>query len=675
MIWNLHRPDPARPAPSARAPPHAVALAQNELVQSFSPVGAGSLRRGSELLSSQLLGSDASYMRPPQPRRRSYAASTSNAVEYLFDAHTRAITDINWSPFHPDLVASCSLDSWAWVWDLRLAGQNGGRPAQGFSAWNAGMSQVKWNRVTLHRIAASCDNKVLVWDDRFGAVPLATLEAHHSKVYGLDWSPDHEYGRDQLLTCSLDGTVKYWDLGSQSSRSALARRARITESSSTIETPQPVWRARYLPFGNGVMSVAQRGDASPSMYRYGTDVPVHRFVGHTDTVREFLFRSQGGADAAYDDRAFQLITWSKDQTLRLWPIHADLLRAVGHQRVPRSQLVAGRQAAMVHPDAVAIPRHATPPASGTTGASAHSKPVPLARPRSLQTSATVLSGSSTTPERALARSLPVPRVLGTTPTRRRAPVADAPAATGPQMRYTQEDPNLLAVDAVQWMAHVRVGRTVASTSEHDGSLSESLQSSPSAADPSALPRELLRVSYQYPYVIESVDIARRRCTVATSGPWHDQGAGALAYLRVMFTFPMAYPHEPPAIEIERNASIPFKTRAELYRALVDLIEEKGAQHTECLEACVAFLVQGGHATPDAALTPMPSTPQPRTQDDSPFVYSYQMVADAVLQLTLQSADPSRATSDVVLLFSMNPLARTNQTSAASAARRADSIGH
>lgn len=34
---------------------------------------------------------------------------------------------------------------------------------------------------------------------------------------------------------------------------------------------------------------------------------------------------------AVDDREFQLVTWSKDHNLRLWPITEDIMKSVGHE--------------------------------------------------------------------------------------------------------------------------------------------------------------------------------------------------------------------------------------------------------------------------------------------------------------------------------------------------------
>jgi WD40 repeat protein len=168
---------------------------------------------------------------------------------------------------------------------------------------------------------------VLIWDDRKGALPLATIEAHESKIYGIDWSRDTSLGLDRLITCSLDGSVKYWDLASPAAQRAVGHRELVTEPEAVIETPTPVWRARHLPFGSGIMTLPQRGDTSLSMWsKERPDAPVERFVGHRDIVKEYLFRTRGGNNRDNDDREWQLLTWSKDQTLRLWPVSEEATR-------------------------------------------------------------------------------------------------------------------------------------------------------------------------------------------------------------------------------------------------------------------------------------------------------------------------------------------------------------
>ncbi|GAC96077.1 hypothetical protein PHSY_003656 [Pseudozyma hubeiensis SY62] len=356
LIWNLDRPgDPRAAAPSTRM------LHRGSIHSSISPVipsnahfsnqrsstyqsvynshslhsgVTGGTRSGFGALSA---GSPYAETHASAASRLQLSAPRSSAIEHVLHAHSRAITDINWSPFHPELVASSSIDTWTWVWDLRMSGGSDGsgsgrqKPAQGYSAWNAAVTQVKFNRASEHRLASTCDNKVLIWDDRKGSLPLATIEAHENKIYGIDWSRDTSLGLDRLITCSLDRTVKFWNLASDTSQAAIGARELVTEAESVIETRTPIWRARHLPFGNGCMTLPQRGDTTLSMWaKDQPEEPKATFAGHTDIVKEYLFRTKGGQDRGSDDRQFQLITWSKDQTLRLWPVSDEQTRKVGH---------------------------------------------------------------------------------------------------------------------------------------------------------------------------------------------------------------------------------------------------------------------------------------------------------------------------------------------------------
>jgi hypothetical protein len=61
-----------------------------------------------------------------------------------------------------------------------------------------------------------------------------------------------------------------------------------------ITTRYPVWRARDLPFGGGILSLPQRSETALEMWATGNDtVPVEIFEGHTDVVKEFVWRKGG----------------------------------------------------------------------------------------------------------------------------------------------------------------------------------------------------------------------------------------------------------------------------------------------------------------------------------------------------------------------------------------------
>ncbi|PFH47198.1 hypothetical protein AMATHDRAFT_7008 [Amanita thiersii Skay4041] len=307
-------------------------------------------------------------------------------IQHILQAHYRAITDINWHPTECDTVVSTGIDSWLWAWDLREPR----KPIFGLSAFKSGGTQVKWNRQDANILASSHANEVFLWDRRKGSLPLTRIRAHTSKIYGIDWSHDR---RNEIVTCSLDRTIKLWDItdsftshmhnrptvrssllshyfGTTSDESfqlvsngVLGTNSNGSSSGSstvgggvpgcseeeyniygpvaqyepkkTIYTLYPVWRARNLPFGRGVLSLAQRGESSLEMYSLagggqvqggvpGADMfPIEVFEGHTDVVKEFVWRKS-------EQDEFQLITWSKDRTLKFWPIDAEVMQKVGH---------------------------------------------------------------------------------------------------------------------------------------------------------------------------------------------------------------------------------------------------------------------------------------------------------------------------------------------------------
>lgn len=116
-----------------------------------------------------------------------------------------------------------------------------------------------------------------------GSLPITRIEAHTSKIYGIDWSHDV---RNEIVTCSLDKTIKVWDINGASEP--------VHEPLTTIRTAYPVWRARNLPFGRGLLSLAQRGATTLEMYAQNQpEAPVENFEGHTDVVKEFVWRKGG----------------------------------------------------------------------------------------------------------------------------------------------------------------------------------------------------------------------------------------------------------------------------------------------------------------------------------------------------------------------------------------------
>ncbi|XP_042631587.1 GATOR complex protein WDR59-like isoform X2 [Cyprinus carpio] len=252
---------------------------------------------------------------PHKTQAHLFAASSNQRVDlYVWrdgsgephtslQGHTRVISDLDWSWFEPEFLVTSSVDTYIYIWDTR----DTRKPTVALSAV-AGASQVKWNRRNHYCLASSHDGDVRIWDKRKPNTAVEYVAAHLSKIHGLDWHPDNEY---ILATSSQDNSVRFWDY--RQPRKYL----------DILSCQVPVWKARYTPFSNGLVTVmVPQLRRENSLLLWSTlelNSPVHAFVGHDDVVLEFQWRQQkeGSKDC-------QLVTWSRDQTLRIWRVDPQL---------------------------------------------------------------------------------------------------------------------------------------------------------------------------------------------------------------------------------------------------------------------------------------------------------------------------------------------------------------
>ncbi|XP_076592167.1 GATOR2 complex protein WDR59 isoform X2 [Chaetodon auriga] len=224
-------------------------------------------------------------------------------VHTSLQGHTRVISDLDWSWFEPEFLVTSSVDTYIYIWDTR----DTRKPTVALSAV-AGASQVKWNRKNQYLLASSHDGDIRIWDKRKPNTAVEYVAAHLSKIHGLDWHPDNEF---ILATSSQDNSVRFWDY--RQPRKYL----------NILSCQVPVWKARYTPFSNGLVTVMvpqlRRENSLLLWSTLDLNSPVHAFVGHDDVVLEFQWRPQkeGSKD-------FQLVTWSRDQTLRIWRVDPQL---------------------------------------------------------------------------------------------------------------------------------------------------------------------------------------------------------------------------------------------------------------------------------------------------------------------------------------------------------------
>ncbi|XP_027137018.1 GATOR complex protein WDR59 isoform X1 [Larimichthys crocea] len=224
-------------------------------------------------------------------------------VHTSLQGHTRVISDLDWSWFEPEFLVTSSVDTYIYIWDTR----DTRKPTVALSAV-AGASQVKWNRKNQYLLASSHDGDVRIWDKRKPNTAAEYVAAHLSKIHGLDWHPDNEF---ILATSSQDNSVRFWDF--RQPRKYL----------NILSCQVPVWKARYTPFSNGLVTVMvpqlRRENSLLLWSTLDLNSPVHAFVGHDDVVLEFQWRPQKEGSKDY-----QLVTWSRDQTLRIWRVDPQL---------------------------------------------------------------------------------------------------------------------------------------------------------------------------------------------------------------------------------------------------------------------------------------------------------------------------------------------------------------
>uniref|UniRef100_A0A8K9X9P1 WD repeat domain 59 n=1 Tax=Oncorhynchus mykiss TaxID=8022 RepID=A0A8K9X9P1_ONCMY len=181
----------------------------------------------------------------------------------------------------------------------------------------SGASQVKWNKRNQYLLASSHDGDVRIWDKRKPNTAVEYVAAHLSKIHGLDWHPDNEY---ILATSSQDNSVRFWDY--RQPRKYL----------NILSCQVPVWKARYTPFSNGLVTVMvpqlRRENSLLLWSALDLNSPVHAFVGHDDVVLEFQWRPQKEASKEY-----QMVTLSRDQTLRIWRLDPQLQKLCANDLV------------------------------------------------------------------------------------------------------------------------------------------------------------------------------------------------------------------------------------------------------------------------------------------------------------------------------------------------------
>jgi hypothetical protein len=527
-------------------------------------------------------------------------------IEYTLHAHDRAITDINFSAHHPDLLATCGVDSFVFVHDLRSS-----QAPLKLADFTAGATQVKWNRQNDKIIASAHDKYLHIWDTRHGATPLSTIAAHSTKIYGIDWNRNDE---KKIMTCSLDATIKLWD--------NVGVAETVTTPRRVIRTHYPVWRARHTPLPHGILAMPQRGNSNLWLYKHVNDSdastftkdPAYTFQGHEPDaqVREFLWRTRGSTDDSIDNRDFQLVSWGTDKHLHLHRLSPELLEnTVGYRK--GEPLVEEPSATRRGATYVTYRNGPIP----TTTATAKDEYGPPRQQRKGNLS-TLLQNMSLNEDAYSSghHDRTQPRVHSET----------FPRETMTAQPIRRNDPRV--VNHITWMDGVKFGDRHNNNDYRGRPNQYNRPDKQPYQEQNDLGAEISYVGNKYKKLtFEDIDVPGRCIKVSFNGPWGDFDAATgdpkLVFLRFTIKFPTAYPkaivstgpditsfrtRTPLEIEFERTtASISRQNQEELIDNMHHIAANCADQQREALEAILSYAL-GERGLDDSLHLPEDSHP-------------------------------------------------------------------
>jgi hypothetical protein len=490
--------------------------------------------------------------------------AAQGAIEHTLHGHSRAITDINFSAHHTDMLATCAVDGHVHCWDLRRPRQ----PVLTFCDWFAGATQVKYNRQDSHILASSHDRWLRIWDDRKGAAPLRSINAHESKIYGVDWNRTRSTG---VVTCSLDKSIKFWDYGNESD-----------QPERIIRTDFPVWRARHTPFGWGLLAMPQDTPGELHLYERrlkdgaaDSKAPtVKMFPGHGNhKVKEFLWRSRGGiTDDGVDNREFQLVSWGEDNQLRLQRVDAETLEAVGHVKGSqvRKRLNVTRQGAVYKTFRTVESISSDKKAATITGP----------QPGSFGLKVSALSAGM--------KKMSLPHITRTHMTIR------APAMKAKDKTAKSDDQNQKQIG---WMSGIKFSKeeNYQPNQKRPASRKLSLRNPEFAEDgdwdgPESLHDEIIRIHDQLPKIkFEDVNMDQRVVVVSMNGPWGENDNPI--YIKAIMSFPDQYPEtKAPIFTLGKTSLMSEGVYGKLKREVQHIASSFVSRRRGCLEAVLCYLL-------------------------------------------------------------------------------------
>uniref|UniRef100_A0A1B0ADY2 Uncharacterized protein n=1 Tax=Glossina pallidipes TaxID=7398 RepID=A0A1B0ADY2_GLOPL len=141
-----------------------------------------------------------------------------------------------------------------------------------------------------------------------------------------DWVSAVEANDKWILTACYDNTINLWTNKGAHILTIPGHTMPVKAVTWVSLDGDKVWRARYTPIGNGLVSIVVphlgRGENSLLLWSNSKQYdPVCSFVGHRYVILDFAWRPD-----RENPSEIELVTWSRDRTLRVWKIDDMLLK-------------------------------------------------------------------------------------------------------------------------------------------------------------------------------------------------------------------------------------------------------------------------------------------------------------------------------------------------------------
>lgn len=230
----------------------------------------------------------------------------------------QGVMAVDWSP-DGTKVASASNDHTVIVWNA-----NDGSILAYLNAHMGRVTDVKWHPTDANRLAASYDdrsgngdNNVVIWDVALEAIN-KVLVGHTAGVTSIAWSPSG----NEIVSGSLDQTVKQWDVASETSVDVTTYTDEVTsvDWSSLNRIASASLDGSILIHDDVGSLIRTLSYSSPTAIAFnpnGTRIAIARGDGAL-IVRNVIGAAEGNAEFAHGLAKMILdISWSDDGTLLL----------------------------------------------------------------------------------------------------------------------------------------------------------------------------------------------------------------------------------------------------------------------------------------------------------------------------------------------------------------------